>query len=232
MNESELIQTLAADTGLTKTKARRAVKSFRDELNKGDDINAFVVVKSSLSAPAGRHGLNAKTVRRATRANFDGVVARVAKTSGLSDAEANRALESLIPTLADDPDVPAGFRNFTSQCLTHSGPMPFNDEAIRVHEQGHLSDATVAAAVGAAPSTVRDWWARRSSPTGSRADRLVALAEVVDRLRRVMEPSYIPVWLVKPIEALDDQRPIDLLADGQALPVFRLISSLEDPVAA
>jgi hypothetical protein len=107
----------------------------------------------------------------------------------------------------------------------------FADGARRVHAIGRLSDVLIAQAVGAAPSTVRDWLARRSSPTGRRAERVAELAEVVDRLARVMDPGYIPVWLSKPIEALDDQKPIALIARGQARRVARLVSSLETPGA-
>src|SRR5207244_12978380 len=94
----------------------------------------------------------------------------------------------------------------------------FAAEAIRIHDLAHLSDAEIGKAVGAAPSTVRDWFALRSSPTGKRAERVAELAEVVDRLMRVMEPEYIPVWLSKPIEALDDRTPLEPLARGPARP--------------
>ena len=77
---------------------------------------------------------------------------------------------------------------------------------MRIHEVAHLSDAQIAGAVGAAPSTVRDWFARRSSPTGRRAERVAELAEIVDRLARVMDPDYIPVWLSKPIRSTIESR--------------------------
>ena len=67
----------------------------------------------------------------------------------------------------------------------------FAQEAIRVHEVGRLSDSQIGRAVGAAPSTVRDWFALRSSPTGVRAERVAELAEIVDRLARIIEPDYI-----------------------------------------
>jgi hypothetical protein len=95
----------------------------------------------------------------------------------------------------------------------------------------HLSDAQIGGAVGAAPSTVRDWFARRSSPTGKRAERVAELGEIVDRLARVMEPDYIPVWLSKPVEALDDRQPLELIARGKARQVARVISELESPGA-
>jgi transcriptional regulator with XRE-family HTH domain len=107
----------------------------------------------------------------------------------------------------------------------------FADEASRIRQVGHLSDAQIGRAVGAAPSTVRDWFARRSSPSGSRAERVAELAEIVDRLARVVDPSYIPVWLLKPIEALGNRQPLELIARGQARRVAQLISGLESPGA-
>jgi putative toxin-antitoxin system antitoxin component (TIGR02293 family) len=107
----------------------------------------------------------------------------------------------------------------------------FAEEAVRIHEVAHLSDTQIANAVGAAPSTVREWFARRSSPTGQRAERVAELAEIVDRLARVMEADYIPVWLSRPIEALDDRKPLELIARGSARRVARVISELESPGA-
>lgn len=108
----------------------------------------------------------------------------------------------------------------------------FADEAVRIHRVAHLSDIQIGKAVGAAPSTVRDWLAGRSSPSGRRAERVAALAEVVDRLTRVMDPEYIPVWLSRPIEALDDRTPLAVLARGQARRVAQVVSALESPGAA
>jgi transcriptional regulator with XRE-family HTH domain len=102
-------------------------------------------------------------------------------------------------------------------------------EAIRVRDSAHLSDREIAVATGARPSTVRDWLNGRSAPTGSRAARLIELAEMTDRLRRVMEPEYIPVWLNRPLEALDDDKPVELLARGAYRRVARLIAELEYP---
>lgn len=108
----------------------------------------------------------------------------------------------------------------------------FADEAVRIHRTAGLSDALIAEAVGAKPSTVRDWLNGRSSPTGSRARRLAELVEITDRLARVVEARYIPVWLVKPVEALGDHAPVELIARGRARQVARLISALESPGAA
>ena len=108
----------------------------------------------------------------------------------------------------------------------------FAKEARRVHERGHLSDQLIARATGAARSTVRGWLSLRSEPTGPRAERVAELSALVERLARVMEPDYIPVWLTKPLEALDDEKPIELVARGDYVRVARLVASLEDSSVA
>jgi transcriptional regulator with XRE-family HTH domain len=107
----------------------------------------------------------------------------------------------------------------------------YADEAIHVHDTGHLTDRDIASATGAAPSTVREWLTGRSAPSGSRALRLVELSSIVERLARVIRPTYIPVWLNKPVELLDDDKPIERIAAGDYRAVAQLISGLEDPGA-
>lgn len=107
----------------------------------------------------------------------------------------------------------------------------FADEAVRVHRRGRLSDRVIAHATGAAPSTVRGWLRKRSEPTGDRAVRVAELSAIVDRLARVVRPEYIPVWMTKPLEALDDEKPVDLIRRGDYRRVAALISELEDPGA-
>ena len=102
-------------------------------------------------------------------------------------------------------------------------------EANRVRDTGHLSDREIAAATGAKPSTVRDWLRGHSSPTGSRAARLIELSEITDRLARVMEPDYIPLWLNRPLEVLDDDKPVERLARGDYRSIAKLVAALEYP---
>lgn len=104
-------------------------------------------------------------------------------------------------------------------------------EAQRMRDVAHLSDALIAKATGARPSTVRDWFAGRSSPTGKRAERLIELSEMTDRLARVMKAEYIPVWLQRPVPVLHDEKPIELLARGDYRPVAEVIAELEYPGA-
>jgi transcriptional regulator with XRE-family HTH domain len=109
--------------------------------------------------------------------------------------------------------------------------LAYAEEAIHVHDTGHLSDREIARATGAAPSTVREWLAGRRAPSGTRAARLVELSSLVERLARVIRPTYIPVWLNKPVSALADDKPIDRIAVGDYRAVAQLISGLEDPGA-
>jgi hypothetical protein len=106
---------------------------------------------------------------------------------------------------------------------------PLLEDAQRVHDMAGLSDRMIAAATGAKPSTVRGWLAGRSEPTGARAERLIELAEMIKRLALVVRPESIPVWLQRPILALDDEKPIELIARGEYRRVAKLIAEIEYP---
>jgi uncharacterized protein (DUF2384 family) len=105
---------------------------------------------------------------------------------------------------------------------------PLVREAVYLHEIAQLTDADIARATGVARSTARAWLAHTRSPTGERAERLIELSALVERLARVMEPSYISVWLRKPVPALAEHKPIDVIADGGYMRVAELVSTLEE----
>lgn len=69
----------------------------------------------------------------------------------------------------------------------------------------------------------------RSAPSGARVERLAELSLIVERLARVVRPTYIPVWLSQPMDLLDDDKPIERIAAGDHRAVAQLISGLEDP---
>lgn len=106
------------------------------------------------------------------------------------------------------------------------------ERAIHVRDIGHLSDRDIASATGAAPSTVREWMNGDMAPNGAHADRLAELSSIIERLTRVVRPTYIPAWLNQPMDLLDDDKPIERIATGDYRAVTRLISGLEDPGAA
>lgn len=107
-------------------------------------------------------------------------------------------------------------------------PHPFIREAVYLHEIAQLTDADIARATGVARSTARAWLAHTRSPTGERAERLIELSALVERLARVMEPSYIAVWLRKPVPALAERKPIDVIAGGEYVQVAGVVSALEE----
>jgi len=43
-----------------------------------------------------------------------------------------------------------------------------------------------------------------------------------------MDPSYISVWLRKPVPALDDDKPLEVIARGDYRRVAKLVSALEE----
>lgn len=110
-------------------------------------------------------------------------------------------------------------------------PTAIASEAIRLAKLG-LTDEDLSRASGAARSTARAWLAERSAPTGERAERLIELAALVERLELLVDRDYVPIWLRKPVPALDDDKPLDVIGRGDYRQVARLISELEGTTAS
>ena len=94
-----------------------------------------------------------------------------------------------------------------------------------------ISAADIARATGANETTVRAWLRGSRSPSGARAERLAELSAIVERLARVMQPTYVPVWMRKPVPLLDDDKPLDVIAAGDYQRVSRVVAGLEAPGA-
>jgi uncharacterized protein (DUF2384 family) len=103
----------------------------------------------------------------------------------------------------------------------------FADEIKRVRALG-VGTGDIAQAVGAQPSTVNAWARATRRPSGEKRTRFLELVALVDRLERVMRASYVPLWLLKPVPALDDRRPLDLISRGRYRDVSRLVTELEN----
>ena len=88
------------------------------------------------------------------------------------------------------------------------------DEIVRVSRLGNLSASHLAEATGGDPSSAWRWLRGERTPSGEHATRALELEALVERLAHVMEATYIPVWLIKPIERLDDRRPVDAIRAG------------------
>ena len=65
-----------------------------------------------------------------------------------------------------------------------------------------------------------------------RAERLAELSAIVERLARVMDAAYVPVWMRKPVPLLDDDKPLDVIAAGDYRRVSRVLAGLESPGVA
>jgi hypothetical protein len=103
----------------------------------------------------------------------------------------------------------------------------FSDEVKRVRRLG-VATNDIAVAVGAQPATVNAWARATRRPTGAKRERFMELVALVDRLERVMAPRYVPLWLLKPVPALDDRRPLELLSKGRYRDVSKVVAELEN----
>jgi uncharacterized protein (DUF2384 family) len=103
----------------------------------------------------------------------------------------------------------------------------FANEVKRVRKLG-VATGDIAVATGSQPATVNAWARAARTPSGEKRERLLELVAIVDRLERVMRPSYVPLWLLKPVPALDDRRPLELLAKGRYRDVSRIVAELEN----
>jgi uncharacterized protein (DUF2384 family) len=107
--------------------------------------------------------------------------------------------------------------------------LAYADEAIHLREVTALSDRDIARATGSGVSTVSAWLRRERAPRGRRAERLVELSAIAERLIAVLGPERVPVWLNKPIPALGHRKPLDVIADGGYEQVSRVVAEFESP---
>jgi hypothetical protein len=103
----------------------------------------------------------------------------------------------------------------------------YADEVKRVRSLG-VEPSDIARATGAEIGTVSSWVRATRSPGSPFRERLLALISVVDRLALSMDPRYVPLWLNKPLPALDDETPLAAIASGGYKDVSRLVAQLEN----
>jgi uncharacterized protein (DUF2384 family) len=103
----------------------------------------------------------------------------------------------------------------------------FASEAAHIKDTGNLTVPDIARATGANETTVRAWVRAARSPSGTHAERLAELSAIVERLVRLMDPNYVPVWMRKPIPLLDDDKPLDVIAAGEYRRVSKVLAGLE-----
>ena len=119
------------------------------------------------------------------------------------------------------------FRSFISTLRGVS--LAYADEAIHLREVAALTDRDIARATGSGVSTVSAWLRRERAPRGRRAERLVELSAIAERLVAVLGSERVPVWLNKPIPALGHRKPLDVIAEGGYEQVSRVVAEFESP---
>ena len=119
------------------------------------------------------------------------------------------------------------FRSFISTLRGVS--LAYADEAIHLREVAALTDRDIARATGSGISTVSAWLRRERAPRGRRAERLVELSAIAERLVTVLGAERVPVWLNKPIPALGHRKPLDVIAEGGYEQVSRVVAEFESP---
>jgi transcriptional regulator with XRE-family HTH domain len=107
--------------------------------------------------------------------------------------------------------------------------LAYADEVVRIRRLAPLTERDIARATGASVPTVSAWLHRTRAPRGQRADRLVELAALVERLAAVLQPDYVPVWLNRPLAALGHRKPLEVIAGGGYEDVSRIVAGLEAP---
>jgi uncharacterized protein (DUF2384 family) len=91
------------------------------------------------------------------------------------------------------------------------------DAAVWLRELG-LPLAEIADVLAASESSVRRWANPDddTAPSAENADRVMAVAKIVNHLRHAMTARGALQWLRRPHPALDDRRPVEELKDSQA----------------
>lgn len=108
----------------------------------------------------------------------------------------------------------------------------FAEALQEIRDLALLSEEDIARVTGAEVDAVRAWLLAAGDPSGEQADRITELSAVVERLAHVMDPDFIVLWLRKPLLALDDEKPLDVLARGEYRRISRVIAAIESPVAS
>lgn len=105
------------------------------------------------------------------------------------------------------------------------------ERVLFLRDEGGLSDTDVGRGTGVKPATARSWFSGNHAPSGIRAERVLELTAIVERLLEVFKPGYVSIWLRTPVPALSYEKPIDLIGCGEYMRVAEAVSALESSPA-
>lgn len=103
----------------------------------------------------------------------------------------------------------------------------FATEVRRVKSLG-VDTGDIAMVTGTEVGTVASWARAKRRPSPESRTRLLQLIAIIDRLSQTMDPSYVPLWLSKPLVALGDEPPLVALGEGRYKDVSKLVAELEN----
>jgi transcriptional regulator with XRE-family HTH domain len=97
-----------------------------------------------------------------------------------------------------------------------------------LRDHGALKGADVANIASVSPATVSRWTTGKAFPQPKTQLLISDLRYVVDRLAEFYSPEETRIWLYAKHPLLSGQRAIDLIHDGRADEVLRVIEGLDE----
>jgi len=89
----------------------------------------------------------------------------------------------------------------------------------------------LAVATGVPDELAEAWLERHAAITREHADRIASLAAITRRMRTIVVADEVPVWLRRPLPALDGRSPLQAIASGDHAAVEHIVGFLESPGA-
>jgi transcriptional regulator with XRE-family HTH domain len=97
-----------------------------------------------------------------------------------------------------------------------------------LRERGALKGSDVANMTAVSPATVSRWTSGKAFPQPKTQLLISDLRYIVDRLAEFYSPDETRIWLYSKHPLLGGARAIDLIHDGRADEVLRVIQSLDE----
>jgi uncharacterized protein (DUF2384 family) len=97
-------------------------------------------------------------------------------------------------------------------------------------EETEIDTPGVARILSKDTKTVRRWLTSQTAPRWEVKETVLALNVVLERIAAVVAPGTAEEWLFTPVPALDNNRPVDLIREGQYRQVLDLIDAIGEGV--
>jgi transcriptional regulator with XRE-family HTH domain len=96
-----------------------------------------------------------------------------------------------------------------------------------IREKSGIKSREVAQLLSTTPQTVSRWQSGQASPQPRSLERLLTLEWLADQLSQFYSPDEARLWLFSPHSLLDGARPAELITEGRAEDVLRIIDQLQ-----